>query len=333
MHDNRLRAGVVGLGKMGLLHTSILNVLPNVELAAVCEKSSLIRRLGKKVLKGIPVVEDVTDFSGLNLDLVYVTTPIPSHFSVTQTVYNRHLARHVFVEKPLASNFAESKELCSLSLTNGGTNMVGYLRRFMITFMKAKDLLAQRHIGSPHSFTINAFSSDFSEVRNNPKPSIARGGVLRDLGSYAIDLSLLFFGSLQLDSAKVEGITGNGAEDTVNFDVHREVDNLKGAASVSWCMDGYRMPEVNLSIKGDLGSIEVNDDMVILSTNQEKTVWFRHNLEDNVDFWLGGPEYYREDAYFIKSIMSGLNAEPSFKTASAVDSFIEKILEKANAHA
>ena len=33
-----LRVAIVGLGKMGLLHASIPNVLPNVQLAAMCEK-------------------------------------------------------------------------------------------------------------------------------------------------------------------------------------------------------------------------------------------------------------------------------------------------------
>jgi predicted dehydrogenase len=81
-----LRVGVVGLGKMGLLHASILNIMPTVELAAVCERSTFTRKLVKKVLNGIPVVGDISEFSGLNLDAVFVTTPTPSHFSVAKTV-------------------------------------------------------------------------------------------------------------------------------------------------------------------------------------------------------------------------------------------------------
>jgi len=36
---------------MGLLHASILNFLPDIELAALCEKSGVIRRFLKKCLK------------------------------------------------------------------------------------------------------------------------------------------------------------------------------------------------------------------------------------------------------------------------------------------
>lgn len=87
MSDETLRVGVVGLGKMGLLHASILNVLPNVKLAAICEKSAVTRRLLKKVFRDVSLIKDISKFSDMNLDAVYVTTPIPSHFSVAKTLY------------------------------------------------------------------------------------------------------------------------------------------------------------------------------------------------------------------------------------------------------
>ena len=44
-----LRVAVVGLGKMGLLHASILNMMPNVEVVALCDKSSLLLKIVKKL--------------------------------------------------------------------------------------------------------------------------------------------------------------------------------------------------------------------------------------------------------------------------------------------
>ena len=188
MSSKTSRIAVVGLGKMGLLHASILNTMPNVQLAAICEKNSFTRKLCKKTLPSIPVVGIVQELSGLDLDVVYVTTPISSHFSVAKTVLQERLARHVFVEKPLASNYHESKELTELVLHTGSVNMVGYLRRFMVTFIKAKELVVQGAIGDTLSFTTNAFSSDFYGIRERPEIAASRGGVLRDLGCYAIDI-------------------------------------------------------------------------------------------------------------------------------------------------
>jgi len=330
LNEDKLRIGVVGLGKMGLLHSSILNILPEVQLAGVCEKSAVTRKLFKKVLRDVPLVEDVTDFSDLDLDAVYITTPIPSHFTVAKTVYQERIARHLFIEKTLAAKYSEAKTLCELVNINGGANMVGYLRRFMVTFTKAKELLSQNAIGEPASFEVNAFSSDFCGVSNNAQASIARGGVLRDLGSYAIDLALWFFGGLQIDSAKIEASTGSGAEDIVNFTARTSPREINGLFDISWCKEGYRMPEVNITVKGAKGNIEVNDDKVKLTNALGKeSTWYRVTLNDAVAFWLGGPEYYREDAYFVDCIKSGLVAEPSFENAAKVDMLIENIQECA----
>jgi len=310
---------------MGLLHASILNVLPGVKLAAVCEKASFTRKLAKKVLSDIPVVGDVSEFIGLNLDAVFVTTSTLSHFSVAKTVYQKQIACNLFIEKPLAWNYAQSKELCELAAQNSGVNMVGYLRRFMVTFMKAKELLNHGVIGEPVSFKVNGFSSDFCGIRGS-KMSAARGGVLRDLGSYAIDIALWFFGELEPKSANIESLTGLSAEDAVHFIMQSKSNPLKGEFSVSWCAEGYRMPEVILSVEGSKGIIEVNDDKVSLKLKDgKKSNLYRHNLNDNVKFWLGGPEYYREDAYFVDCIRNNTVAEPTFAAASRVDLAIETI--------
>jgi predicted dehydrogenase len=325
-----LRVGIVGSGKMGLLHASLLKIMPGVELAAVCEKSSLTRRLVKKVFRNISVVKDVSELARLGLDLIYVTTPTASHFGVATQVFREHLAPNVFVEKPLTSSYSDSKQLCELASRYGGVNMVGYLRRFMVTFTKTKELLSQGVIGEPLSFAMNAFSSDFMAIHGNPQASIARGGVMNDLGCYAVDLALWFFGDLRLTSAKVESLTGRNAEDAAHFTLQQGSSGLEGVVSVSWCMEGYRMPEVDLFVKGSKGTIEVDDDRVRMDLSEhDETVWHRHDLDDKVKFWLGAPEYYREDEYFIKKVAAKSLAEPSFETASKVDLLIDSVQRRA----
>ena len=209
--------------------------------------------------------------------------------------------------------------------------MVGYLRRFYVTFIKTKELLTQNVIGEPLSFQVNAFSSDFYGIHDNSRNSIARGGVLRDLGSYAVDIILWLFGDIQVESAEINSIVGPDSEDIVTFAVQKQSPLLKGKCSVSWCMQGYRMPEVILSIRGSRGSIEANDDTVSLNLdNGSASTWSRHNLNDDVSFWLGGPEYYREDSHFLKAVEEGSPAEPSFATASRVDSVMDEIRRKAD---
>jgi predicted dehydrogenase len=325
-----LRVGVVGLGKMGFLHAGILNVLPDVEVAALCDKSFLIRKFVKKVLDGVRIVDDVEKLSGLDLDAVFVTTPIPSHFAVTRTIYVSKVARNLFVEKTLASSYGEAKELCELARRFGGVNMVGYTRRFAVTFRKAKDLLEQDAVGPVASFKAHAYLSDFFESKKGSRAPAARGGVLRDLGCYAIDLASWFFGDLRVASAELTSVVADSSEDYARFTV-RKSGGLEGEFDVSWCMKNCRLPDVEFSINGAKGVLEVNDDKVELKLKNGKSLaWFRHDLRDNVGFWLGGPEYYREDKHFVDSVMNDNEAEPSFYTASNVDRVIDEVKSGAD---
>jgi len=314
---------------MGLLHSCILNVLPSVRLVAMCEKSSITRRFLKKVFNDVQMIDGVEKLAGLDLDAVYVTTPIPSHFSVAKALYECKVTQNVFVEKTLAWSYEEAKELCDLAHSLGIINMVGYLRRFCVTFRKAKDLLSRNAVGGVSSFKAFAYSSDFLKTMRGSRAPISRGGVLRDLGCHAIDLALWFIGELQVSSAKLKSLTASGAEDSVFFRV-KNSSGLEGEFCVSWNMRNYRMPEVGLSITGSQGVIEVNDDRVELRLNNGKSsILYRHALNDNVPFWLGLPEYYREDLHFVKSVLDGSNAEPSFYAASKVDEIIDQVERRA----
>jgi len=327
LESDSLRVAVVGLGKMGLLHCGILNVLPGVELAGVCEAAPFTRRIIKKVLRKVPVVENVSDLSRLDLDGLFITTPTSSHYSVARTAIEANVAENLFIEKPLSNSYAQSRDLCEL-MNSKGVSMVGYVRRFMVTFMKGKELLEQGIIGKPLSFKIDMSSSDFAGI-HDPTASIARGGVLKDLGCYPIDLILWYFGKFGISSAAAQSLTGPGAIDAVHFSVQDNYTIPAGEVFISWCVDGYRMPEVEFSIVGSKGTLLVNDDYVKLGVGGEISTLYRLNLNDHAGFWLGSPEYYREDEFFFKAIKEKLVGQPSFDSASRVEFVIEEIEAKA----
>ena len=330
-NKEKLRVAVVGLGKMGLLHASLLSVFPNVDLVAICDKSRLMRAMASRTLRKTLITDNLDAFAGLNLDAVYVTTPIPSHSSIVKEIYSKRIARNnLFVEKTLSSSYSESEELFRLSLSFRSVNMVGYMKRFSVTFKKAKDLLDKAVLGELLSFEAYAFSSDFTGVRNNSSVSVARGGALVDLGAHVVDLALWFFGDLQVNSASIESLTGTGSVDSVNFKV-RNLNNVQGLFNISWVKEGYRMPEFGLTIKGTKGALKVDDSCVKLEMNNSKpTEWYRQDLFDHVSFLLADPEYFRENESFIGSIVSETEVEPNFKTALKVDRLLEEVERKAN---
>lgn len=310
---------VVGLGKMGLLHAGILNTLPNVELAALCEKNWLICKMAKKVFNSSHVVNDLRKLRGLKIDAVYITTPIKSHHPIIKAVYSEEIASNIFVEKTLAYSSEEARELCDLAHKFGGVNMVGYQRRFSVVYQKAKNLLDQKVIGEPLSFEAYAYSSDLFGIQPHETSSI---DAIRDIGCHAIDVALWFFGELQIKSVREETPVNIRFECTGPH-------GISGDFSVSQCMRDYRMPEVGLKIIGSDGLIEVNDDKLFLKQKSGKCfTWYRHNLGDNVAFLLGLPEYFREDEHFIKSVLKGNPTESNFDMALKVDQLIDHIRDK-----
>jgi predicted dehydrogenase len=320
-----IKVGVIGLGKMGLLHASILNTFTDVELVAVCEKVPIIRKFAERILSGISVVGDVNELLSLGLDAVYITTPPSSHFPLVKAIYSKGIARNIFVEKPLAYNSAEADESCHLADKSGGINMVGYNKRFGVTFGKAKEILDGGELADVVSFEAHAYSSDFWGAKTASKAAASRGGVLRDLGCHAIDLALWFFGNLEIESAELSSSVNKAAEDHVHINV-RTSKGSKGEFEISNCMESYRLPEVGFKVNGLDGVMKVNEDKVELRRgNGKAAVWHKQDLNDVASFCLGEPEPTREDRFFIQSVIDGHDAEPCFNTASRVDHFIDQV--------
>ena len=312
---------------MGLLHASLLNVISEIELVAVCDRSALLNQLYKKLFSPIKiaVVKDVERLVGLDLDVVYVTTPIPTHSSLIKSLYADGIANNIFVEKTLASDYDQARELCEIARKVRGITMVGYMKRFNVAFVKAKELLTKRTIGDPTSFKAYAYSSDFLGLRKESKSSASRGGALSDSGCHVIDMALWLLGDLFVQDVVSCVKNQAGSETSVSFTVSNSSD-LRGQFDVSQIMPNYRMPEFGLTVECTMGRIDVTDDRLLLVPNGgELQKWYRHDLNDNVPFSIMDPEYFRENQYFVNSLLKGIPCEPSFDTASKVDYLIGQV--------
>jgi scyllo-inositol 2-dehydrogenase (NADP+) len=310
-----LNIGIVGMGKMGLLHASILNTIPGVSVKHFYDKSRLMRLFLNNAFKPIAITNSFEKFASQEYDAVYVTTPIPTHYSITKDLYASKVTRNVFVEKTMCLNYDQSQSLCKDSKTAGGVNMVGYISRFAPTFKKCKELLQNSIIGNPQSFKAYAYASDFA-YPGNKQPR--KGGAARDLGSHVIDLCFWFFGELEIKSTAVCD------ENQSSFTV-RSRTGTSGEFDISWSKPGYRLPEYGISISGSRGNIFVNSDLIRVDGKSNNFTWYRQDLQDHVPFLLGASEYYRENEHFIKAIMGNYKPQPDFDAASKVDLLIEQV--------
>ena len=114
MHECKLmlKGGVIGFGRMGLTHYSILNTHPNVQFVAVCDSSKFIL----KNLKRYTSLKLFNDYRKMlnetEMDFIIVATATVSHTKIVKAAIERGL--HVFVEKPFSLTAEEGRDLIAM---------------------------------------------------------------------------------------------------------------------------------------------------------------------------------------------------------------------------
>ncbi len=320
----RARVAIVGLGKMGLMHASIMGMFSQVELAAICEKSKIIRTFGSKAIPHVLITPDLLALKSLDINAAIITTPPASHFPIIKTLCENNITKNIFAEKPLAHDYQQAQELCALSKKFLNVNMVGYHRRFSVTFQKAKKILESEKLGHLQSFSAHAYSADFFKAKT-ARAAITRGGILEDSGCHIIDILDWLLGNLQVVNASTKSIIGEGSIDEANLVVKTPLE-IQGNIDMSWCKEGYRLPSMAITFTGEKGQLLANEDFVQLDAQGKSEKWYKHDLNDNVSFSIGGNEYQREAALFLDAIQGKNKASPDFMTASHV----EMVIDQAN---
>jgi len=324
-----LRVGVVGAGKMGLLHSGIFNCIKGSKLVAISDKDKFIIGALKNYLS-INVYQNYEEMIDKeNLDIVINTTPVFIHREVIEYSMKRNLS--IFVEKPLAINGYE----CSSILRNGysAETMVGYYRRFIKTYNLAKEIIVNGDLGKVNHFTSHILVSQvFKEGKNwlyNPKMS--GGGVLIDLGSHAIDLFHYLFGNVSNLCAFAKPIFNKQVEDCGLINLQFK-NGILGSLHASWSIRNYRLPELKIEIHLDKGVITATEKYITIfsevdcnSVRKGWTTLHKQDLTHDVPINIAGPEYTLEDSHFVDCVTNNKRTICNFNEAAKTNFVLDKI--------
>lgn len=121
-----LRLAVVGTGHLGQFHARILAGMPQTELVAVVDANA-DRAHGVATQYGAVALADVDQLAG-RVDAVVLATPTVTHHAVTLRLLSQGL--HVLVEKPLAVDSRQAREMVSAAAAAGRILQVGHVERF-----------------------------------------------------------------------------------------------------------------------------------------------------------------------------------------------------------
>lgn len=336
-----LKAGIIGLGKMGLSHCALVNAQADVELVAVCDKSKFVTWLLEKY-GGHQCYSDYKKmFAKHELDFVVVATPTPFHYEIVKYALERDI--HVFCEKPFCLNSKQSAELVELAETRKLVNQVGYHNRFLGSFKEAKSLLDKGAIGDISHFLGEAYGpvvlkEEASTWRSSAKEG---GGCLADYASHVVNLvEFLIKPADRVAGSVLQSIFSKEVEDAV-YSTLLCKDDINGQISVNWSDGTYRKMTTQVTVYGNKGKLFVDHQEVRIYVSEDlpneglSEGWntrYITDVTDSVDFYLRGEEYSAQIEYFIEAVKthSHINVN-SFASALHTNEVAEMVKQDAAA--
>jgi predicted dehydrogenase len=135
------------------------------------------------------------------VDAISIATPPSSHLEYT--LMAAAAGKPVYVEKPMAMNFAECLQMIEACREAGVPLWVAYYRRMLPRFRKVKELLDSGAIGAPRLVNVTLYQQarpDYFDPNDLPwrvRPEIAGAGIFFDLASHTLDYLDHFLGPIK----------------------------------------------------------------------------------------------------------------------------------------
>jgi predicted dehydrogenase len=190
---------LIGCGMIAREHLAAIAEMENVEIAAVCDLSPA-RAEATAERFGIAKWYSSSDklLADVRADLVHITTPPASHFSLAQTCLSAGL--NVLCEKPITADYHELATLKRLATENDCLLMENQNLRYHSSIKRISDLINSGKFGSVIDIQIciilNVYAPGIAYIdRNVPHFSSAlRGGIIGDFLPHIAYLAFLFTG-------------------------------------------------------------------------------------------------------------------------------------------
>jgi predicted dehydrogenase len=307
-----IKLGIVGAGRMGITHYSIINSHPDVKIESIADPSALILTMMSKYLP----VKTYKDYNVLleesKVDAILVCTPPNLHFPIVKKAAEKGV--HVFVEKPFTTRYDEASELARLYSGTKLVNQVGYVNRFNDVFVKVQELLNVGLIGKIIRFKSEMFSCT---ITNNDEGSGWRatreggGGAVFEMASHAIDLVNFLIGKPdKITGSSLNQIYSKNVEDIASTSMLYK-NGISGTLYVNWSDTSYRKPTNKMEIFGLGGRILADQHSLKIFLNQPneqfnmRQGWNTLYITDifkPVPFYVRGNEFTRQLYHFVDCI-------------------------------
>lgn len=222
--DKVLKVGVVGAGRIGMVHIENLISTRNVQVVAVCTPVEQEKEWAKKT---VPLATVYSSFDDMILDseiaAVWICSPTVFH----QEHLSKSLAhgKHVFCEKPLSGDKSVAWSMYELSLKYPHLKTAcGFVRRFAPVYNAARKAIVEGKIGA--IIAIRSQTTDNFNPTEQFKTYIkGSGGIFVDCNIHDIDIALYLLGR---DAEPISAYATGTTKVYPQFAEWGDVDNAHG---------------------------------------------------------------------------------------------------------
>ena len=335
-----IRTAMVGLGKMGLSHLSILRAHPSLDVVAGCDSTGYLT----DVLTKYTGLRCYADYDRLlekeQLDAVVIATPSKLHAPMVQKALERGL--HVFCEKPFVLDVADGERLVRLAASKGLVTQVGYHYRFVGAFMEAARIVKSGALGTVHHVRAEAYGPVALREKGTTWRAAKSegGGALYDYACHAVDLVNFIAGvPTSVGGVARHGIFSKGVEDEVYCTLNY-TDGKSGQLCVNWSDESFRKMSTKISVWGTNGRITADRQECQIYLREPHaglpeagkgwTIRYTTDLTEEVWFYMRGEEYSAQIDYFAKSIAARrTDGQNTFRSALDADRVVSMIANHA----
>jgi predicted dehydrogenase len=218
----KLRCGIIGGGAIGHSHVHEFRAHPQAEVIAIAEIDDVRREAFARDLQIAHQYKDYRDLLA-NKEIDIVSIGLPNYLHADVAVEALNAGKHVLLEKPMATSYADAKRVYDAAVAKGLKVMVGQNQRFAQLNQTMEQIVAEGVLGDVYHAKaawrrragIPRIGSWFTQKK------LAGGGCSYDIGVHALDAVL--------------GIINNFEPVSVSAKVYSEL-GTRGFGNAGWGM-------------------------------------------------------------------------------------------------
>jgi len=328
------RIGLIGCGHIARFHArnikdAVGREFPDMTYYAACDRK-LDRAQAFAEIAGCELVTSKADKIIDACDVIYICTETAEHVALVEQAVTA--GRHIFCEKPLATNNADAQRLAAVVAAAGVINQVGLILNYSPVFTVLADLMQAQDFGellSVHLRDDQCFPID-GQYGSNWRADVERagGGTLIEHSIHDVDLLRRLFGEISAVSCRTRITSGHpGIEDVALVSFHHQQGHTSTLASI-W----HAMP-----IRQSGRSLEVFFTRARFTTEHDYFGTITCQIDDAEPITLSSDEVLARfmslqqlnpvdedlrslgglcDRRFLRAVTAGTQASPGFDSAA-----------------